>query len=125
MRANAMKHIMLATIVFAVTLFAQQQGFVNPLEFTDTALQREKVIDYIVKNVKRTYSKIGMDDPATLRMMEKEELAAFKKLTNVRNHPLLNGVIKKYCEIDMCNYTTISMMYEEELKASEKTLGWD
>lgn len=76
------------------------------------------------KQVKEDYSAIGMDDPSTLRMMEKENLDAFKKLTKVSNITLLKKVIKTYCEIDMCNYSTILMMYNEQNKASKKELEW-
>lgn len=66
-----------------------------------------------------------MDDPSTLRMMEKQELEAFKKLTKVTNRSLLDRVIKTYCDIGMCNYNTILMMYEQESKSSEEKLEWD
>ena len=65
-----------------------------------------------------------MDDPSTLRMMENENLNAFKKLTTKSNTTLLRNVIKTYCDIGMCNYTTILMMYEEQNKASKETLKW-
>lgn len=111
-------------LLFVGTLSAQEMGFVHPLDFKDTEAQRKKVIKYIENNVKETYSNIGMDNPATLRMMEKEELDAFKKLTKAKNGNLLNKVIKTYCDIGMCNYTTILMMYDEELEASEESLTW-
>jgi hypothetical protein len=112
----------LALFIFSLTVFSQ--SFVSPIGFMENETNKQKVIAYIKKQVKEDYSKIGMDDPATLRMMEKENLDAFKKLTKVSNTALLKKVIKTYCEIGMCNYTTILMMYNEQNKASQETLEW-
>ena len=65
-----------------------------------------------------------MDNPSTLRMMEKEELKCFKELTKVKNRKLLDRVINTYCKLGMCNYNTILMMYKEESKASTEELEW-
>jgi hypothetical protein len=65
-----------------------------------------------------------MSDPSTLRMMEKENLKAFKELIKVNNKSLLQNVIKTYCSIGMCNYTTILMMYKQQSKDSKETLKW-
>lgn len=105
-------------------IFAQSSGFIHPLDFIDTETNRAKVIEYIESNVKKTYSAIGMDNPSTLRMMEKEELKCFKELTKVKNRKLLDRVINTYCELGMCNYNTILMMYKEESKASTEELEW-
>lgn len=120
-----MKRLFLILILFIPSLiFAQSSGFIHPLEYKDTEANRAKVIEYIKSNVKKTYSEIGMDNPSTLRMMEKEELRCFKELTQVKNRKLLDRVINTYCEIGMCNYNTILMMYNEELKASSEELEW-
>lgn len=105
-------------------IFAQSSGFIHPLDYKDTESNRAKVIEYIKWNVKKTYSEIGMDNPTTLRMMEKEELKCFKELTKANNRKLLDRVINTYSEIGMCNYNTILMMYNEELKASSEELEW-
>jgi len=112
----------LVLFVFASSLFSQ--SFVSPMGFVENETNKQKVIAYIKKQVKEDYSAIGMDDPSTLRMMENENLDAFKKLTKVSNTTLLKKVIKTYCEIGMCNYSTILMMYIEQNKASKKTLEW-
>jgi len=65
-----------------------------------------------------------MGDPATLRMMEKQELECFKKLTHAENKELLDDVIETYTSIGMESYSTFWMMYEQELKASKETLSW-
>lgn len=119
------KTIVTVLLIFCVVVFsAPNVGFVHPLDFKDTKAERQKVIDYIEKNVKETYANIGMDNPTILRMMEKEELDSFKKLTKVKNRKLLDRVIKTYCDIGMCNYIMILMMYNEELRASKESLSW-
>lgn len=87
---------------------------------------KNRVVAYIKKEVKASYTAIGMGDPSTLRMMENENLKAFKELLSIRgkNTSLLNQVEKSYCDIGMCNYNTILMMYKEQLKASNKELEW-
>jgi len=112
----------LVLFVFSLSLFSQ--SFVSPVGFVGNEINKQKVIAYIKKQVKEDYSAIGMDDPSTLRMMEKENLNAFKKLTKVSNTTLLRKVIKTYCDIGMCNYSTIRMMYNEQNKASKETLKW-
>jgi len=119
-----MKKLLLAfgIIFFTSNLFAQ--SFVSPIGFIQNETNKERVIAFIKKQVKDDYSAIGMGDPYTLRMMEKENLNAFKELTKVTNTSLLKNAIKTYCEIGMCNYSTILMMYNEQTKASNKTLEW-
>lgn len=106
----------------ASNLFAQ--SFISPINFQATETNKKKVIAFIKKQVKEDYTKIGMDDPMTLRMMEKENLDAFKKLNKAKNTVLLKKVIKTYCDIGMCNYTTIWMMYQEQNKANQQELEW-
>lgn len=119
-----MKKIILSLgiLLFASNLFAQ--SFINPIGFITNEVNKQKVVAFIKKQVKDDYSAIGMDDPSTLRMMEQENLKAFKKLTKASNTSLLKDVIKTYCEIGMCNYSTILMMYNEQNKASNETLKW-
>lgn len=116
-----------ALFLFLVLLFpfcSFAASFVHPGSFKGTKTERKQVINFIQQSVKKTYTKIGMGDPATLRMMEKEELSSFKKLLGVKNKPLLNHVVTQYCQIGMCNYNTIWMMYNEQNKASKETLAW-
>lgn len=97
---------------------------IHPLDFKGSDTEKEKVIKQIKESVKETYTKIGMGDPSTLRMMEKKELSSFKELTGVSNRKLLDNVINQYCNIGMCNYSTILMMYNEQNKASKESLSW-
>ena len=117
-----MKKTFLTLVLFVFSLSLFSQSFVSPIGFVGNEINKQKVIAYIKKQVKEDYSAIGMDDPSTLRMMEKENLDAFKKLTKVSNIMLLKKVIKTYCDIGMCNYSTILMMYNEQNKASKETL---
>jgi hypothetical protein len=119
-----MREIIIAVILSALPAFVLAADFVHPLEFKDTKAEKERVINFIKENVKATYTKIGMGDPLTLRMMEKEELQNFKNLIKVKNRKLLDNVITQYCNIGMCNYNTIFMMYNEQLNASKKSLSW-
>jgi hypothetical protein len=120
-----MKNLIVIITLILATAFVYAADFVHPLDFEDTEEERQKVIQYIESVVKETYSKIGMDDPSTLRMMEREHLDCFKKLTKVTdNRALLDRVIKTYCDIGMCDYSTIWMMYQEESKASKEKLTW-
>ncbi len=112
----------IATLTFALNSLAN--GLVHPLDFNGSEDEKQKVISQIKESVKQTYSQIGMDDPSTLRMMEREELNSFKQLTSVKNRKLLDSVISQYCSIGMCNYNTILMMYNEQEKASKQELAW-
>ena len=114
--------LLLGILLFTSNLFAQ--SFITPIGFIPNEVNKQRVISYIKKQVKDDYSAIGMDDPSTLRMMEQENLKAFKELTKASNTSLLKNVIKTYCNIGMCNYSTILMMYNEQNKASKKTLKW-
>ena len=112
--------------ILLALLSASSMGaeFFHPSKFTGSESDKTKVTEFIKSNMKKTYSEIGMGDPLTLRMMEKEELESFKKLTTVENKELLNSVINQYCEIGMCNYNTIFMMYNEQNKAAGEQLEW-
>ena len=111
-------------ILLCLPMIGFGQSFVSPINYVNNETNQKKVISYIQKDVKKTYSAIGMDDPSTLRMMEKENLNAFKELIKVKDTSLLQKVIKTYCEIGMCNYSTILMMYKEQNKANNETLEW-
>ncbi|MCV6589350.1 MAG: hypothetical protein OIF57_10010 [Marinobacterium sp.] len=119
-----MKIVYCIPLLAALSLNSFAADFFNPSHFNGSASQKKQVISFIKENVDQTYTAIGMGDPSTLRMMEKEELNAFKKLTKVKNKKLLNNVIVQYCNIGMCNYSTILMMYQEQNVASSQQLTW-
>lgn len=79
--------------VLASNAMGRPEGFVHPSNFGDTPSERESAIAFIKSNVQKTYSEIGLDDPMTLRMMENEELRAFKALRTVADKTLLDEVI--------------------------------
>lgn len=114
----------IALLLSVMSFSAVSADFVHPKKFSGSEQDKANVVSYIKSNVKETYTKIGMGDPSTLRMMEKEELSSFKKLTQVNNDGLLNNVITTYCGIGMCNYNTLLMMYNEQNKAASQELEW-
>ncbi|MGP4129479.1 hypothetical protein OJE16_06745 [Pantoea tagorei] len=64
-----------------LTSAAANAGFVHPLDFDGSEAQKKEVISYIQKRVKADYcdGQLDMCQPTTLRMMEKQNLNAFKK----------------------------------------------
>ena len=117
-----MKKILLGMLLMVSFVYSSE--LIHPLDFNGTKAEKEKVVKLIEVYVKEVYSKIGMGDAMTLRMMEAEELRAFKVLTKVESRKLLDSVMKTYCAIGMCTYTTINMMYIEQDKASKGKLEW-
>ncbi|ORM74419.1 hypothetical protein HA48_03930 [Pantoea wallisii] len=111
-----------------LTTFAAQADFIHPLDFNGSDAQKQEVIDFIQSRVKADYcnGQLDMCQPTTLRMMEQQNLSAFKKLTQAKDRKVMDRVIKDYCNgsLDMCNYTTIEMMYQQNLKASGEKLTW-
>ena len=110
--------------IFLNLTYLFSQTFISPINFIENEKNKKRVITFIEKNVRGTYTPIGMGQPSTLRMMEREELSCFKELTKVKNKSLLKSVIKTYCDIGMCNYSTILMMYNEEEKSTNQKLEW-
>lgn len=115
-------------IILWIILFMSEvviaSDFLHPMDFKGSETEKQQVIEYIKKTVKKKYTSIGMGDPSTLRMMEREELNSFKKLTIAKNRKLLDAVIKQFCKIGMCDYSTISMMYDDQLESFNKKLTW-
>ena len=117
------KILLLLFISFSSVSYADT--LISPIGFQDTDENRKKVLSFIVKNVKDELSAIAMDDPSNLRMFEKQELHAFKRLTKVKDTNLLRKVIIESCSIfGMCNYDTILTFYMQEKKASNSKLKW-
>ena len=103
-------------------------GFIHPLDFDGSESQKQEVISYIQARVKADYcdGQLDMCQPTTLRIMEKQNLTAFKKLTKVSDRKILDRVIKDYCQgaLDMCTYTTLEIMYKQNVKATKQELSW-
>jgi hypothetical protein len=119
-----MKIISLLFLCLLLTVPALAANFVNPIGFNPTSENKKAVIEYIKQNVKQECSKVGMDSESTLRMMEEQNLEAFKQLLSAQDNNVLARVINQCCGIGMCNYATIHMMYEQEMKAKKKSLKW-
>jgi len=118
-------------LIFSILLIISSSsfaGFLHPMDFDDSDSQKNKVIAYIKQQVKDDYcnSAVDMCQPSMLRMMEKENLEAFKKATRANNRKIMDRVIKDYCNsaVDMCNYVMIFMMYQENEKAANQSLEW-
>lgn len=103
-------------------------GFVHPMDFDGSESQKNEVVQYIKGQVRKDYCDGGLDmcQNTILRMMEQENLEAFKKGTRAKNRTVMDRAIKDYCNsgLDMCNYTTIMMMYDENVAAGQKELDW-
>lgn len=119
------KYLCLAFFLASGSSYA---GFVHPLDFDGSETKKQEVIKYIKDRVKADYcdGQLDMCQPTTLRMMENENLNAFKKLTEAKDRTVLDGVIKDYCKsgLDMCNYSNLEMMYQENVKANGEELTW-
>ena len=108
--------------------FAANAGFIHPLDFDGSEAQKQEVINFIQTKVKADYcdGQLDMCQPTTLRMMEQQNLTAFKKLTQANDRKVMDRVIEDYCDggVDMCTYTTIEMMYQQNVKANNQKLTW-
>jgi hypothetical protein len=119
-----LKKLILATMLFSTAAHAK---FIHPMDFDGSEAQKEEVIKYIKDNVKKDYcDKLDMCQASNLRMMERENLNAFKKATQAKNRKIMDQVIHDYCTsgLDMCSYINIQMMYEENNKADNEKLSW-
>lgn len=119
-----MKYLSILVVFFFSSVVSA--GFVHPLKFDGSEVQKKEVIDYIKLRVKHDYcGVVDMCQEVMLRMMEKENLDSFKRLTKAENKVILDRAIHDYCgTVDMCTYQMIEMMYEQNLKASQTPLDW-
>lgn len=119
---------LLLSLVFLITPRLCNAGFIHPMDFDGSDVQKKEVIEFIKEKVRRDYCDGALDmcDESTLRMMEEQNLSAFKKATQVQDRKIMDRVIKDYCNntLDMCSYDNLLMMYQENLKASKKELTW-
>lgn len=102
--------------------------FIHPMDFDGSDAQKQEVIDYIQTKVKENYCEgpIDMCQESMLRMMEKQNLKAFKQASEATDRTIMDQVVNDYCHsgIDMCDYNTINMMYQQNLKAAGEKLEW-
>ena len=102
-------------ILFFSTCYAAD--FIHPLDFGGTSEEKEAVVSFIIEQTKASCDSIGINDPATIKMMEKQNLAAFKTLTTAKNREILDIVINQCKTIGIRDYSTIQMMYNQQLQA--------
>lgn len=119
-----MKKCLLVLMCLLMSAPAFGADFVSPIGFEPTEANKRAVVEYIKQDVKRTYTQAGMNSESVHRMMENENLNAFKQLLGAKDKGVLARVIKQYCGVGMCNYSTILMMYNEEMKAKGQSLSW-
>ncbi|MFV0422196.1 hypothetical protein [Oleidesulfovibrio sp.] len=119
-----MRNIFIICLLVIVASSAFAADFVSPIGFEPTESNKSAVIAYVQESVRNEYAVLGINSESALRMMEEENLRAFKKLLTAEDKEVLSRVIKQYCGIGMCNYVTINMMYEEEMKAKNTQLEW-
>lgn len=121
-----MKKIILLTMCIISPLACAK--FVNPVKFDGSEAQKKEAIQFIKDRVKKVYCEgpVDMCQPATLRMMEQQNLSAFKEAVQATDKKIMQQVVDTYCKgaLDMCDYTTINMMYKQNLQASKKDLEW-
>lgn len=115
-------------LVLLIVPFSVSAEFIHPMDFNGTESQKQKVIEIIKKRVRKDYCDSGLDmcQESTLRMMERQNLGAFKQATQATNRKIMDRMIKDYCNsgLDMCSYSNIWMMYKQNLKASKESLSW-
>ena len=118
--------VLFLSIMLLLVAAAAQADFIHPLDFNGSEDQKSQVIDYIKERVKKDYCEtVDMCQDVMLRLMEEQNLEAFKHLTKATEREILDRAIKDYCEtVDMCSYQMIDMMYKENMKASKKELTW-
>lgn len=91
-------------------------GFVHPLEFRNTEIEREKVEAQIKNQVNEKYNKLGLGDVDEIMLREQEELIAFIQLMKIENRVALDASIKKACSpstaISNCGNVQVLRIYE-------------
>ena len=123
---------LLTLFVLFFSSFVFGKNLIDPLSFSGSQSEKNAVISFIERDVKKTYCENelleSMCTNSMLRLMEEEELRSFKILTNAKNKKILNKVTSTYCDNSMlegfCTYTMILLMYEEEVKALGQKLEW-
>ena len=126
----------LSLYIFLVLMFLSKSSIAknipHPMEFNGSDKEKKNVIAFIESNIHEIYCENELlKDMCTntlLRVMEEEELNAFKKLIKAKDKTILNKIIQTYCKNPliegMCMYSLILTMYEEGVKASGQKLTW-
>ena len=88
--------LFIVSLVCPICAFA---GFIHPMDFDGSEAQKKEVVEYIKARVKQEYcdGSLDMCQNVTLRMVEDENLRAFKKATKATNREVMDKVISDYC----------------------------
>lgn len=120
--------LLLSVVLLSFSSIVYSSDFIHPMSFSNTEAEKERVVEYIETRTDYEYCGLTSDMcyEKTLRMIERENLNAFKRLISVTNKKVLNNIIEDYCsdEVNMCNYVTIEMMYHKNLRSSKEKLTW-
>ncbi len=101
-----------------------KDGFIHPMDFDNSEEMKDKVISFIKFKVKKNLEFIDSYNNMNARMMEKEELNAFKELTREKDRETMDRVINDLLFIDSLDYINLKMMYNEEKQAGNEELTW-
>jgi len=95
----AMRTAFMIARAILLTSSAAFADFIHPMDFDGSEAQKTRVIEIVKARVRHDYCDKGLDmcQPTTLRMMEDENLQAFKKAPKATNRPVMDRVIKDYC----------------------------
>ena len=94
------------------------------MDFDNSEEMKDKVISFIKFKVKKNLEFIDSYNNMNARMMEKEELNAFKELTREKDRETMDRVINDLLFIDSLDYINLKMMYNEEKQAGNEELTW-
>ncbi|UIJ37104.1 hypothetical protein LWC08_10205 [Desulfobaculum bizertense] len=119
-----MKKISLTLLFLWICTPVFAANFINPIGFTPNKENKAAVVEFVQQNTRQSAAVVGIDSESTLRMMEQQNLNAFKKLVSAQDKATLKRVIKNCHQIGINDYSTIYMMYEQEIKAKSKSLQW-
>lgn len=115
-----------SVLLLSLSALPVNAEFINPSKFDGSEAQKKEVISYIQERVRIDYcEKNDMCQEVIIKMMERENLNSFKKLTKAKDVDVLNRAIYDYCDtVDMCSYQIIEMMYNQNLKAKNEKISW-
>ena len=125
---TTIKTILKSILMLSACVAVDAAEFVHPMDFDGSTAQKDKVIEYIRTETRQRYctGELAMCKPATLRLMERSNLQAFKRLTQAKDRKLLDKLITDYCNgrRHMCTYNTLKLMYANNIKAKHEKLTW-
>lgn len=119
-----MNKIISSIFIALISITSYASSLIHPHSFKGSDIEKKQLIKQIQQAAKAKSVLIGMNDPTTLRMMEKEELNAFKSLLKNSNKQLLDISIEQACGAGMCDYSSINMLYQQHVQSNSSELEW-